>query len=119
MFWVLKIYILFYDKLKFFKYLQKGNEIITITGTNFPVPLRSIKIGENSIRVLFSSANQIRIVSPSLNPGTYQLIIPSGSSGNALVNTVLEYKLYISSISPNVGSIRGGTLVTINGEGFR
>ena len=30
----------------------------------------------------------------------------------------LQYKLYISNVSPNVGSVRGGTLVTINGDGF-
>ena len=35
------------------------------------------------------------------------------------VDTPIEYKLFVSSISPNIGSIRGGTKVYINGEGFR
>ena len=97
----------------------KGNEIITVSGSNFPVPLRAIRIGNNSIRVISSSANQILIVSPKLNPGLYDLVISLGNFGNALVNTKLDYQFYISSVSPSVGSIRGGTLVTINGQGFK
>lgn len=30
----------------------------------------------------------------------------------------VEYELYVSSITPQIGSIRGGTLVEINGVGF-
>ncbi len=26
--------------------------------------------------------------------------------------------MYVSNFSPNIGSVRGGTLVTINGDGF-
>ncbi|CAF0756351.1 unnamed protein product [Brachionus calyciflorus] len=95
-----------------------GGEIINITGTNFPVPLRSITIGSNRVRVISSSSTLIQIVSPSLNPGLYDIVIPTGSLGNALVDTKLEYQFYVSDISPSAGSIRGGTLVTINGAGF-
>jgi len=35
------------------------------------------------------------------------------------ISTMIEYKLYVSSISPQVGSIRGGTRVFVYGEGFR
>jgi len=31
----------------------------------------------------------------------------------------IEYKLYVSSLRPNIGSIKGGTLVTVYGDGFR
>jgi hypothetical protein len=32
---------------------------------------------------------------------------------------MMQYTLYVSSFSPNTGSIRGGTTVTVYGEGFR
>ncbi len=35
------------------------------------------------------------------------------------VNTKIEYVLYVSSVTPNVGSIRGGTVATVYGDGFR
>ena len=34
------------------------------------------------------------------------------------VDQKIEYILYISSITPNIGSIRGGSLVTVYGDGF-
>jgi hypothetical protein len=35
------------------------------------------------------------------------------------VNTQIEYELYVSSVTPNIGSIRGGTFVNVYGSGFR
>ena len=32
---------------------------------------------------------------------------------------IIQYTLYVSSFTPNTGSIRGGTTVTVYGEGFR
>ena len=34
------------------------------------------------------------------------------------MNQKIEYTLFVSSITPNVGSIRGGTLTTVYGNGF-
>lgn len=34
------------------------------------------------------------------------------------VNAPLEYIFYVTSFSPNVGSVRGGSLVTVLGGGF-
>jgi hypothetical protein len=31
----------------------------------------------------------------------------------------VEYVLFVSSITPNTGSIRGGSVVTVYGDGFR
>jgi hypothetical protein len=54
-----------------------------------------------------------------MNPGLYPLIIPSGSIGNVWTSVLIGYTLYVSSFSPNSGSIQGGTVVTVYGEGFR
>ena len=35
------------------------------------------------------------------------------------VNTNLVYTFAVTSFTPNAGSIRGGTVVTVNGAGFR
>lgn len=35
------------------------------------------------------------------------------------MDTKIYYKLYISNFSPKIGSIRGNTIVNINGDGFR
>ncbi|CAF0710276.1 unnamed protein product [Brachionus calyciflorus] len=95
-----------------------GNEIVTIQGTNLPVPIGSINIGNQRVRVLSNTMTEIKIETPKMNPGVYELLIPHGDLGNIKATTLIEYKLYISSIKPKIGSIRGGTLVTIYGEGF-
>ena len=72
------IVIFYEDNIKF-----KGGEQITIQGTNFPSALTKVYIGQTSVNIISSSNSQIVIQSPVLAPGSYQLIIPAGSIGNA------------------------------------
>lgn len=45
----------------------------------------------------------------------FDLLVTSRSNG---VNTTIEYILEVHSISPMVGSLLGGTRLTITGSGF-
>jgi len=49
----------------------------------------------------------------------YILILLTNKNKNKRVSTQIEYQLYVSSITPNIGSIRGGTVVNVYGAGFR
>lgn len=96
-----------------------GGQQVTIAGANLPVPIGLVLIGKQYAKVISSTSSQLIIESPSQNPGLYDLAISAGTLGNIRVSTQIEYKLYVTSISPQVGSIRGGQLVNIYGEGFR
>jgi len=60
-----------------------GNEDITITGTNLPSPATYVRLGTKLVQVLSSTSTELRIRSPSLAPGMYDLLIPKEDLGNA------------------------------------
>ena len=75
-------------------------------------------IGDKPTKILSYTSTSIVIETPPMNPGVYKLVIPSGPLGNAKCNIPLEYTLYVSSFTPQAGSIRGGSVVTVYGDGF-
>lgn len=44
----------------------------------------TIRIGTARVKVLSSNSTHIRILSPALNPGLYDLVISTGNLGNVL-----------------------------------
>ena len=101
--------------------------------------MSQVYFGTVQATTLSLTNTQIVVKSPSMAPGLYNLIIPTGSMGNAQwdfycylklseinffkffkrTTVVMEYRLYVSSFTPNTGSINGGTTVSVYGEGFR
>ena len=52
-------------------------------------------------------------------PGFYELIVTETATGNNIKSAFsLEYVLFVASFTPHIGSIRGGTLLHIFGDGF-
>jgi len=96
----------------------KGNEIVTITGTNLPVVTSNVKFGDFDVSIISSNATTLIIRSPAAQPGIYDFKLLLQSSGLARVDQKIEYRLYVSSFTPNIGSIRGGSTVTVYGDGF-
>jgi hypothetical protein len=95
-----------------------GGEMITITGTSLPEVTSNLKFGDYDVSVILSAANILVIKSPAAQPGIYDLKLLLETSGYARVTQKVEYKLYVSSFTPNIGSISGGSKVTIYGDGF-
>lgn len=95
-----------------------GGEVLNISGQKLPVWPKSVQLGSKNVQVISSNSTRLVIRAPTLPPGLYNLVIKDAVNGNAHVNTEIEYKLYISSISPNIGSIQGGTVINVHGEGF-
>ncbi len=61
----------------------KGNETITINGTNLPATATQIQIGEKKIAVISASSTKITVKSVPMAPGLYDLKIPTGALGVA------------------------------------
>ena len=81
--------------------------------------MNQVLFGGEQASVVSYTSTEIVVISPAMNPGLYPLIIPCGTIGNAWTSILIGYTLYVSSFTPNAGSIQGGTIVTVYGDGFR
>ncbi|XP_053349466.1 PKHD1 like 1, tandem duplicate 1 [Clarias gariepinus] len=101
-----------------------GNRVLTIIGSNFGDQIQgcSILVGGVVCELQQWSSTIITCLLPTLPPGLYDINIIVGNQGYPLissgVNTTIEYILRVTSISPQYGSLYGGTTVTITGSGF-
>lgn len=96
----------------------EGGQIVVLTGTNLPVVTSNVKFGAFDVSIISSNTTNLVVRSPALQPGSYDLNLLLESSGLARVAQKIEYKLYVTSFTPNIGSIRGGSVVSVYGEGF-
>ena len=90
---------------------------LTIVGTLFGTSSIAVFIGTTSATVTSSSTSQIVVTLPSLPPGVYPVFV-STANGYARPSFQMEYQFYVQSISPQVGSLYGGTDVYVQGAGF-
>lgn len=92
---------------------------MTVTGTNLDgITPGSIKFGSSFVTVMSSSPTEIVLISPAKAPGKHTLNYDIVSLGNIQSSLELDYRLYVSMVTPRIGSIRGGTKVQVYGEGF-
>jgi len=90
---------------------------LIINGSSFGTSEISVFIGSTAASLVSYSNNQIIVQLPSLEPGRY-LVSVSTNNGYARPPIYLEYVFYIKQVTPQVGSLFGGTDVYIHGEGF-
>jgi hypothetical protein len=94
---------------------------VTLTGTGI-APLAEVQVQGASATVVSVSVDgtQAVVVTPPNTAGAaaVQVINPDGQTGTALGAFLYEAPLAVTSISPTVGPIGGGTPVTIQGAGF-
>ncbi|KAK9957826.1 hypothetical protein ABG768_012036 [Culter alburnus] len=101
-----------------------GRRILTILGTNFEAQTNgsSVLIGEAECKLLQWTNESITCLLPTLPPAMYNVRVRVGNQGYPLtsagVNTTIEYVLEVTSFSPSLGSLYGGTTITITGSGF-
>uniref|UniRef100_G3NDK3 PKHD1 like 1 n=1 Tax=Gasterosteus aculeatus aculeatus TaxID=481459 RepID=G3NDK3_GASAC len=101
-----------------------GHEVLTIQGSNLG--------GRDNDSVVFVGGRECAAVQwtetritcrlPALPPGTHKVEVQLGNNGHPRtsdgVNATIEYILEIYSISPQLGSLMGGTALTVSGSGF-
>ena len=104
---------------------ERGGTFLTIIGSGFK-PNPTVTIGDiNCLQVVFISSSQITCVTGVSGPGFFDVkVVNTDSQNSTLINgyNYIEFDFpapTIDSISPNMGSESGNTLVQINGTGFR
>ncbi|CAF1377186.1 unnamed protein product, partial [Adineta steineri] len=97
--------------------VRVAGEQLTIIGTLFGTNSISVLIGNSTATIVSSSNTQIVVILPSLPAGIYPVYV-STINGYARPSTQIEYRFYVQSVSPQVGSLYGGTDVYVQGQGF-
>ncbi|TRY58767.1 hypothetical protein DNTS_034596, partial [Danionella cerebrum] len=101
-----------------------GRRNFTILGSNFGEQSNasSVLIGGTECRLLQWTNESITCVLPTLPPAVYNVYVRGGKKGYPItspeVNVTIEYVLEVTGFSPSLGSLYGGTNVTIIGSGF-
>ncbi|XP_039677098.1 fibrocystin-L-like [Perca fluviatilis] len=101
-----------------------GHEVLTIQGSNLGGQDNDSIVlvgGEECVTVQWA-ATSITCLLPVLPPGVYMVDVQVGNNGYPQtsngVNATIEYILEVYSISPLLGSLMGGTRLTVSGSGF-
>ncbi|XP_061597205.1 fibrocystin-L-like isoform X1 [Cololabis saira] len=101
-----------------------GWQVLTIQGSNLGGPDNGsvVFVGVKQCVTVQWTPTEISCVLPALPPGVHEVDVQVGSRGAAQmssgVNATVEYILEVSGISPLLGSLLGGTRLTVSGSGF-
>ncbi|XP_035686784.1 fibrocystin-L-like [Branchiostoma floridae] len=102
-----------------------GGETLTIEGSGFGnAPSLFFRGPEEIVEVTASgSGSSITCTLPALGPGTYDILLYVDGAGYGVMDgstafPTIEYVLSVTGMSPSRGSLSGGTLVGLSGEGF-
>lgn len=90
---------------------------VMINGSGFGNGSITVYVNDTSVPVLSSSMSHIQINLTSMPSGRYPLTV-STSFGFARPLQYVEYRFFLESISPQIGSLLGGTNVYVSGQGF-
>lgn len=101
----------------------KGGTPVTIAGSDFRPELK-VYFGGVEATVKTYTSTTIVAVTPAHDPGVVNVTVVNKDGGVATAYDAFEYRLpgsepVIKSITPNVGSVMGGTQVILTGEDFR
>ncbi|XP_021354106.1 fibrocystin-L-like [Mizuhopecten yessoensis] len=99
----------------------KGGATITILGSGFGSS-GTLIIGGTTVTPLIYSNTQVTAVLSSLTPGVHLVQVIVGTDGAAVLDSnavpTISYILQVTNVFPLQGSLQGGTLVTITGQGL-
>ncbi|MGD0696946.1 MAG: IPT/TIG domain-containing protein [Terriglobia bacterium] len=98
-----------------------GGTLVTIFGSNFESGAAVTFGGDTATNINVLGPAQITCVTPAHSAGTVTVTVtnPDGGSGSLSNGYAYNVAPTITSITPIVGSIIGGTSVTIVGTGFQ
>ncbi|CAH1788932.1 unnamed protein product [Owenia fusiformis] len=100
-----------------------GGETIDIVGTQFGTGNdHVVTVGGVEATVVSSSDTQISVTLPPLPPGSHPIDVTVGTYGYAdkssVTNTDILVSFEVNNVSPLIGSMIGGTVLTLTGQGF-
>ncbi|XP_072025342.1 fibrocystin-L-like [Amphiura filiformis] len=97
-----------------------GGGNLTITGLGFGSSDAMVNLGDVECGVLSQSNTEIVCSIPANSPGAYDVEVSVVDKGFADPSSIgkFEYLLQVTSITPGVGSLSGGSKVIITGAGF-
>jgi len=101
-----------------------GGEQLMVHGTGFGSHQGTVNIGPQPCKVTMYSDVLIKCTTPANAPGIYDVLVCVDGIGCAVEAGLrsrppqYKYILYVSSISPEHGSVFGGTVLTLVGRGF-
>ncbi|XP_068431576.1 PKHD1 like 1, tandem duplicate 1 [Clinocottus analis] len=102
-----------------------GQDVLTIRGSNLgggDDNVSVVLVGGKECATVKWAAAAITCRLPALPPGEHEVDVQLGNNGNPQmsggVNATIEYILEIYSVSPQLGSLMGGTALTVSGSGF-
>jgi alpha-tubulin suppressor-like RCC1 family protein len=98
-----------------------GGTAVTITGTNFPATVDSVRVGTARLGSLVRvSAAQLTGSTPAGTPGAVNVVVYTTSAGKSTCTGCFTYNpaLTVTGVSPDNGPLAGGTAVTITGTDF-
>lgn len=99
-----------------------GGEILTISGSGFGNNAEAVvTIGDASCKIQSSTESEVRCVIPPHRAGKLKIKVFIPGKGDADIppsQSAFEYVLLVSGVCPLVGSVAGGTQLTITGKGF-
>ena len=98
-----------------------GGTVVTITGKGFQAGAAVKFGGAQSTAVTVASSTQINAMSPTASSGAVSITVTDPDSQSASLPSGFTYSSgpAVSSVSPNLGPVIGGTTVKILGSGFQ
>jgi len=94
-----------------------GGDTVLLIG-NLLDQITSDSFLDSGFKILEKNETHLAIRTRASPPGLYQLRINIFDLGYVEVKQQIIYEFFISNIFPRIGSIRGGTLLTVKGGGF-
>ena len=99
-----------------------GGTVVTLTGTNFVAPATVSFGGTAGTAIIVNNATTITVTAPAHAVGTVDITVTT-PGGTSAVNAPADQYTYaavptVTSVSPNLGPIAGGTSVTIAGANY-
>jgi alpha-tubulin suppressor-like RCC1 family protein len=99
-----------------------GGTAVTLTGTNFPTTVDSVRVGTGRLASLVwvSETQLTGITPPGSAAGAVDVTVYTTSTGTANCTDCFTYNppITVTGVSPSSGPLVGGTAVTLTGTNF-
>ena len=98
-----------------------GGTSVTVSGTDFQSGVTVTFDGTPAASVVFVNSTTLTVTTPAHALGLVDVVVANPDTQSDTLSSGFEYVLAptVTSLSPDNGSVAGGTVVTVTGTGFR